>query len=562
VTPVIAFFNQKGGTAKTTSTLNVGAALAERGYRVLSLDLDPQASLTMALGIDIARLEVSVYDLLVEDPLPLSETIVATRIAGFDLVPSHPDLAAAELELLNALERERRLAHALAAAEPLPYDYVLIDSPPALNILSVNILVAATALVIPIEPHPLSLMVLRRLFETVNRVRRLNPRLTVLGFLPTKVHHSSRLVADMLATLRERFPDLPLLPSIPLSIKGAEAVAEHTSILQYQPRSPWLQPTGKLLLPSSNSSGVPVVSESPLSPTTRRRRFTVDDLLADTSPQARGTRELAEAREIALDRIEPDPDQPRRTFDPERLEELAASIRQQGVLQPIAVRYDATRDRYVIIHGERRWRAAQLAGLPTIPAIVRQVSDEQRLIQQLMENILREDLNALDRAAALRRLKQQLGDVPWEQVAETVGIKRSRLFQLLATEKLPEPVQEAIRTGRLSEKQTRPLQGLPEPLQIAVAQLIEQDGLPQAEIERLARTLRERTDLALLDPRELLPQLRQLIRPDRVSHAATGSLHPSIVPRSPARYRARAAPSTPGDDRSRHPRSRRARSDH
>jgi ParB family chromosome partitioning protein len=255
------------------------------------------------------------------------------------------------------------------------------------------------------------------------------------------------------------------------------------------------------------------VSESPLSPTTRRRRFTVDDLLADTSPQARGTRELAEAREIALDRIEPDPDQPRRTFDPERLEELAASIRQQGVLQPIAVRYDATRDRYVIIHGERRWRAAQLAGLATIPAIVRQVSDEQRLIQQLMENILREDLNALDRAAALRRLKQQLGDVPWEQVAETVGIKRSRLFQLLATEKLPEPVQEAIRAGRLSEKQTRPLQGLPEPLQIAVAQLIEQDGLPQAEIERLARTLRERTDLALLDPRELLPELRQLIRP-------------------------------------------------
>ncbi|GBD18038.1 Sporulation initiation inhibitor protein Soj [bacterium HR27] len=152
--PVIAFFNQKGGTAKTTSTLNVGAALAERGQRVLALDLDPQASLTMALGIDIARLEASVYDLLVEDPLPLSEVIVATRIEGFDLVPSHPDLAAAELELLNALERERRLAHALAAADPLPYDYVLIDSPPALNILSVNILVAATALVIPIEPHP------------------------------------------------------------------------------------------------------------------------------------------------------------------------------------------------------------------------------------------------------------------------------------------------------------------------------------------------------------------------------------------------------------------------
>jgi len=262
--------------------------------------------------------------------------------------------------------------------------------------------------------------------------------------------------------------------------------------------------------------------------TTRRRRFTVEDLLADTSPQARGTRELAEAREIALDRIEPDPEQPRRTFDPERLEELAASIRLQGVLQPIAVRYDATRDRYVIIHGERRWRAAQLAGLTSIPAIVREVSDEQRLVQQLMENILREDLNALDRAAALRRLKQQLGDVPWEQVAEAVGIKRSRLFQLLATEKLPEPIQQAIRAGRLSEKQTRPLQGLPEPVQIALAELIERERLAQAEIERLARALRERPELAELAPDELVDQLRSLVRPPR---------QPS--PRAPAARRTR-----------------------
>ncbi len=254
------------------------------------------------------------------------------------------------------------------------------------------------------------------------------------------------------------------------------------------------------------------MSEVTAARTTRRRRFTVDDLLADTSPQARGTRELAEAREIAIDRIEPDPEQPRRSFDAERLEELAASIRLQGVLQPIAVRYDAARDRYVIIHGERRWRAAQLAGLTAIPAIVREVSQEQRLIQQLMENILREDLNALDRAAALRRLKQQLGDASWEQVAEAVGIKRSRLFQLLATEKLPEPVQEAIRRGRLSEKQTRPLHGLPEPLQVALAQLAEGERLAQAEIERLARALRASPELATVPPAELSARLRVLVQ--------------------------------------------------
>ena len=237
MTRIIAFFNQKGGTAKTTSTLNVAAALAERGRRVLAIDLDPQASLTMATGIDIAKLEVSVYDLLIEEGLPLAEVTVPTTVPGVSLVPSHPDLAAAELELLNVLERERQLDYRLRGADLAKYDYVLIDSPPALNVISINILVASGELIIPIEPHPLSLMVLRRLFQTVDRIRRLNPDLRVLGFLPTKVHHSSRLAADMLATLADEFSAIRLLPAIPLSVKSAESAAERTSVLQYMPRS-------------------------------------------------------------------------------------------------------------------------------------------------------------------------------------------------------------------------------------------------------------------------------------------------------------------------------------
>jgi chromosome partitioning protein len=234
---IVAFFNQKGGTAKTTSTLNVAAALAERGERVLAVDLDPQASLTMAMGVDIAHLEQSVYDLLVDDDIALADITMTTRIENVSIAPSHPDLAAAELELLNVLERERRLGEKLKADDVAPYDFVVIDSPPALNILSINILVSADDLIIPIEPHPLSLMVLRRLFETISKVRRLNPGLQVVGFLPTKVHHSSRLASDMLETLREEFQNIPLLPAIPLSVKSAESIAEYTSILEYMPRS-------------------------------------------------------------------------------------------------------------------------------------------------------------------------------------------------------------------------------------------------------------------------------------------------------------------------------------
>jgi chromosome partitioning protein len=238
MTRIIAFFNQKGGTAKTTSTLNVASALAERGKRVLAIDLDPQASLTMAAGADVESLDLSVYDLLLDDDVTISQVIVGTNLAGVDLAPAHPDLAAAELELLNVVERERQLDYRLRSLDLGAYDYVLIDSPPALNIISVNILVATQELIIPIEPHPLSLMVLDRLFMTIDRIRRLNPGLQVLGFLPTKVHANSRLATDMIATLREAFSDYPLLPAIPLSVKSAESIAGRTSVLEYMPRSP------------------------------------------------------------------------------------------------------------------------------------------------------------------------------------------------------------------------------------------------------------------------------------------------------------------------------------
>lgn len=221
-----------------------------------------------------------------------------------------------------------------------------------------------------------------------------------------------------------------------------------------------------------------------------RRRFTVDSLFSDTRPQATGVVDLADAKEIELPRIEPDPEQPRRTFDEERLEELASSIRTEGVLQPIVVRYEQDRDIYIIVHGERRWRAAQRAGLRAVPALVRDVPEERRLLQQLMENVVRDDLNAIDRAAALRALREQLGGVPWEQVAETVGIKRSRLFQLLGTEKLPGAAQEDIQSGRLSEKQSRALQGLPEVRQDALRTLIVSEKLAASTASRLAKAFR------------------------------------------------------------------------
>ena len=233
----IAFFNQKGGTAKTTSTLNVAAALAERGRRVLAIDMDPQASLTMATGVDIAALDASVYDLLLDDSLDLPRSPCRRRCRGFPSSHRTPTSPPPSWSCSTCSSGNGSSSTDCERGELADYDYVLIDSPPALNMLSINILVAADELVIPIEPHPLSLMVLRRLFETISRVRRLNPDVARARLSADK---GPPLVAPGHRHAGGAGRGVPRVRAAaggsPLG-QGAESAAERTSVLHYMPRS-------------------------------------------------------------------------------------------------------------------------------------------------------------------------------------------------------------------------------------------------------------------------------------------------------------------------------------
>lgn len=223
------------------------------------------------------------------------------------------------------------------------------------------------------------------------------------------------------------------------------------------------------------------------------------DLLRDTSSRGKGVEELLSAKQINLDRIAPDPEQPRKSFPQESLEELAASIQTRGVLQPIRVRYDRTTDMYIVIDGERRWRASTLAGIPAMPAIVvdEAQSGGDRLIDQLMANIQREDLNAVERAEGLNRLKEAMsetmGNVTWDQVADAVGIKRSRLYQLrdlLDPAKVTDSERAAVQRGTLSEKHVRSvLRHLSGNKREAVQQAMEEDHLSVQEATDAAKAL-------------------------------------------------------------------------
>src|SRR5437870_10776576 len=228
---VIALANQKGGVAKTTTTLNLGVAFAESGLKVLCIDLDPQGNLTMSQGMNPDAIERSMFDVLVHR-LPIEEVIEPREI---DVAVASIDLAGAELALSTQIGRERALQKAL---EPVRsrYDFILIDTPPSLGLLTINAFVAATGVIVPVQTEYLSLRGLVQLENTLQMVREnLNPNVDIIGILPTmydkRLTHSRE--ADEI--LRENFGDLVYQTRIRKTIRYAEAPVKGSSVIAYEP---------------------------------------------------------------------------------------------------------------------------------------------------------------------------------------------------------------------------------------------------------------------------------------------------------------------------------------
>ena len=228
---VIAFANQKGGVAKTTTTLNLGVALHEKGHRVLAVDLDPQGNLTMSQGWNPDEIERSMFDVLVHK-LPITE-IVRTR--ELDVAVSSIDLAGAELALASMIGRERALEKALAPVRET-YDYILIDTPPSLGLLTINALVAANGVIVPVQCEYLSLRGLVQLENTLAMIREnLNPAVEIQGILPTMFDKRLLHSREAVEILRENFGDLVLNTKIRKTIRYAEAPVKGQSVLAYDP---------------------------------------------------------------------------------------------------------------------------------------------------------------------------------------------------------------------------------------------------------------------------------------------------------------------------------------
>lgn len=234
---VVAIANQKGGVGKSTTAINLGAGLALQGESILIVDLDPQGNTSSGLGIDRGAIELSTYELLVDEDTTIGDVVEPTSVRNLHVVPATIELAGAEIELVSLFSREQRLKNALSEALG-DYDFVLIDCPPSLGLLTINGLTAANEVLIPIQCEYYALEGVSQLTRNIGLVKQnINPQLEVEGVVLTMFDGRTTLSSDVASQVREHFPDQTYKTVIPRTVRLSEAPSYGEPIEAYDPMS-------------------------------------------------------------------------------------------------------------------------------------------------------------------------------------------------------------------------------------------------------------------------------------------------------------------------------------
>ena len=400
---VIALTNQKGGVGKTTTAVNLGVSLAQQGKKVLLVDADEQANLTMSLGYprpdDLPiSLATIMQDIIDDNPIDVQKGILHHG-EGVDLLPSNIELSGLEVRLINAISRERVLKTCMNEVKK-NYDYVLIDCMPSLGMLTINALAAADSVIIPTQPHYLSAKGLELLLRSVSKVRRqINPHLRIDGILMTMVMPRTNISKEVTALVKSAYgQNIKVFDSqIPHSIRAVEATAEGKSIFVREKAFSFMTKAERL--PQLMSSSERRWRTLARSKETKIELTAYDDLFE--TDQSREEAKLSKIRDIPISEIDEFPDHPFKVFIDEDMEQLVDSIKRNGVMTPATVRLKED-GRYELISGHRRKKACELAGLETLKCEVKDLSRDEAIIVMVESNLQRSTILPSEKAFAYK----------------------------------------------------------------------------------------------------------------------------------------------------------------
>ncbi len=530
----IAFLNQKGGVGKTSTCYHLSGTYSQAGRPILLIDADPQSSLTqgffgpsvsrgLARGNTIAALFAG------DRPFP-EEVIRETGIPGVDILPGSRH--ATDFNIPRPwdapADQQTCLRDFLSEIEDR-YSMVLIDCPPNLYLCSWAALVASASVVVPLTPEDFGAQGLIDVQESVARVRgAVNAGVRILGFLPTMVNARLAVHQQYIAMLGTIYGDAVFSGAMPISPDFKESLTGRKPVAFYKPRGTRVQGDegdrgqrideacpGQRGRADGRGSGMSKrehlqslagnIAES-MGVGVPQRSPAVTSPAPSSSRKLEGIARSRNVAEITHDRINPDPDQPRQEFDDAALARLAESLKSSGQLQPIRVRWDDARGAYVVIVGERRWRAAQLAGLPTLMAVIHDgtpgVGD--LLSWQLVENALREDLGPVDQARAYRRL-MDLNRWTGAELARQLSIDPGSVTRALSLLDLPGAIRELVENDKLSPRTAYEVAKLSDPEdQIRLAGRIVSERMTRDEAAAAVRERPTKTDRAARWRRERL----------------------------------------------------------
>lgn len=393
---IIAISNQKDGVGKTTTTFNLGAALASQGKKVLLIDADPQGNLTTYMGWTEDEIPVTLNEVLLNtlsDKKTDFEKCIKHHNENLDLIPSDIQLSSIEMTLVRAMSREYTLRHSIQSIKD-QYDYILIDTQPSLGMLPINALACADKVIIPVQPQYLAAKGMTQLLSTIIKIRQqINPNLKIDGIVLTIVDKRANLTKDIYNQLQENYGSAVRIydTQIPRAIKVAESTAHGKSIFTYDKSSKVAE--------AYSSLANEVLIDGKERKKMQIPKIKLDDLFS--TQEQRDNAKLEKIVDIKIDCIDDFPNHPFKIIDNEEMEQMKESIADNGVLIPALVRPKPD-GRYEMISGHRRKFASQLAFKETMPCIVRELSDDEAIIIMVDSNMQREEILPSEKAFAYK----------------------------------------------------------------------------------------------------------------------------------------------------------------